>query len=209
MLREKLKKYGGLFISLGLAVVAGIIVYTILKVSLPSVTVVVAKHPISVGQTIHGSDLLQMKMPLSAVGTDAMRYEQIIGKTAAYPIPTGDIIRSIHLSNEGSLATILETYAPEGYVAVELPGNVAMGMQGLRRGDKVDVYGPMLDSTQKGAVPIVKGAIVLMTPWTNISDAKRDAVYVLAVPSAYAPALAACTVNSWNLTLTIGGNDNV
>lgn len=184
-------------------------VYAILKVSLPSVTVVVAKHPISVGQTIHGSDLLQMKMPLSAVGTDAMRYEQIIGKTAAYPIPTGDIIRSIHLSNEGSLATILETYAPEGYVAVELPGNVAMGMQGLRRGDKVDVYGPMLDSTQKGAVPIVKGAIVLMTPWTNISDAKRDAVYVLAVPSAYAPALAACTVNSWNLTLTIGGNDNV
>ena len=196
-------------ISLGLAVVAGIIVYTILQVSLPSATVVVAKYPISVGQTITKADLLQIKVPISAIGSDVARHDQIVGKTAAYPIPTGDIIRGIHLSNQGSLATILETYAPEGYVAVELPANVAMGMQGLRRGDKVDVYGPIPNPEQNGVMPIVKQAVVLLTPWTSISDTKREEVYVLAVPSEYAPALAACTVNSWDLTLTFGGNDNV
>lgn len=194
-------------ISAGFALLAAIVVYMLLRMMIPSVPVVVATKDMPVGYVINGTDVTVRKMPPIAVsGAIYTDTAQVVGKTVSgAPIMSKDVIRRDHLMADGSMMAALQSYAPEGWAAVELPQGTAIGMQGLKRGNKVDIYALMAGpSGGKQSTLLVKGAIILSTPWTTVG--KQDTsqqLYVVAVPPEMASAVAGATVRGDRMTLVL------
>lgn len=197
-----MKKAIPLIAALFLALVAGTLVYVSLQAVKPNVPVVVAQNNLSVGHVIQSSDVTVKKLPPAAVPGDSFRTpERVTGKTVvAGPILAGDIVRAAHLSTEGSLAAALATFAPPGWVAVELPQNTGMGMAGIRRGDKVDIYA---DAPEKGVALVVGDAVVISTPWTTVGGKEKSGSYVVAVPPENGPVLAEVLAHNRRVALVL------
>lgn len=183
-----MKKNLPIIVSIVLALTAAMVAYVTLKAASPTVPVVVAAKNYSIGETIAQDGVAVKMLPPSAVPPRAFSSPaQVVGKTVtASPVLAGDVIREEHLFVSGSLVAALASFAPPGWVAVELP-QTGTGMLGIRRGDKVDVY---TDVPKEGVVPVVKGAVVLATPWTTVGGKEEAKAYVVAVPPDYAKALA-------------------
>ena len=144
----------------------------------------------SVGSEIKATDITVKNLPKSAIPSTSFRDpNKIIGKTiTAGPVVNGSIIRAEHLSSSSSLLVTLRTLAPEGWCAVELPVNSSLGLQGLKRGDKVCLFGEVgitggtIDGTMIDT--LVENAIILSLP----SEKAKN--YIVAVPSEYAKVVA-------------------
>ena len=203
-----LKKYAPLLVSLVFATASAILIYVSVQATRPTVPVVVAAQNISVGQEITKENVQVRKMPFEAVPPTAFRsVDAVVGKTVtAGPVLAGDIVRAEHVSTEGALVAALRTFAPQGWVAVELPPDTAMGMGGIRRGDTVDVFAE-IPSGQGTVVGIVaKDAVVLSTPWTSIGKKdEKDKYYVLAVRPEEAQAIASLTVRGKKAAIVLKG----
>lgn len=197
-----MKKAIPLVAALFLALVAGLLVYVSLQATKPNVSVVVARSNLSVGHVIQASDVAVKKLPPVAVPEDALRTpERVVGKAVVSgPILAGDVVRAAHLSAESSLAAALATFAPPGWVAVELPQNTGMGMAGIRRGDRVDIYA---DVPEKGVALVVGKAVVISTPWTTVGEKDRAGSYVVAVPPENGPVLAEVLAHNRRVALVL------
>ncbi|OIQ59754.1 flagellar basal body P-ring biosynthesis protein FlgA [Moorella thermoacetica] len=211
---QRLKKNVPFIVSLVFAVAAAVLIYTSVQASRPTVPVLVATRNLSVGEKIALSDVAVKRLPVEAVPQTALRDpRQAAGQTVTgAPILTGDVVRAEHLSAESSLAATLATYAPPGWVAVELPPETGKNMEGVRRGDTVDVYaetagGPNGQGTVVGLV--ARGAVVLATPWTTVgtsvqqSQSTSSKSFVVAVKPEDAPALASLLVRGKKAAVTL------
>lgn len=202
-------------VSILLALAAVLLVYFSLKAAKPTVPVLVARNDVMIGEVISFGDLLAKRMSPASVPQGAVRDpKEVVGRTVTFgPLLAGDIVRDRHLSGEGSLVSALLSYAPEGWVAVELPQGTGVGMRGVRRGDRVDIYSEMTVPGPDGK-PVTKvgllmpGAVVLSTPWAG-SDREGNNAYVVAVSAEYAPALAETVIRDRRVSLVLmrGGED--
>lgn len=214
-LRSEASREGGfkksvpLLLSLLFALTAAAIVYTMLASAQPSVPVVAASRTLSIGHVVESSDLKVVKLPPSVVPPNAVRDPAaVVGKVIfGGPVLAGDILRAEHLSEAGSLSSVLATLAPPGWVAVELPQNTALAMAGIRRGDRVDIYGETGSAQGTVVGKLAEGAVVLATPWVSAAGASGPEAkqYVVAVPPDKAPAIAAMTVMGRRATLVLPG----
>lgn len=167
----------------------------------PSVPVLVAARNLSVGATIGAGDLAVRNVPPSVVPDSAASRSEAEGKTVAFgPILAGEIIRKEHLVASGSLLAALRTYAPEGWSAVELPPDTATGMEGLRRGDRVELYGEVPYGEKGTVVGLIARAVILQTPEAAKEGSKQ---YVVAVPANSAPAVAEAVVRNKKLAVVL------
>lgn len=167
----------------------------------PSIPVVVATKNLTVGAVISSGDVTVKQYPTAvAPNTAASKKEQVVGKTIAFgPVLTGEAVRSEHIADAGSLLTILRTFAPEGWSAVELPPDAATGMSGLLRdGDSVILYGETAFA-DGSKVDMVTRAIILRVP----DGDKEGKQYVVAVPDNYAPAIAEILVRGKKITIVL------
>ncbi|MGB9849119.1 MAG: Flp pilus assembly protein CpaB [Moorellaceae bacterium] len=192
------------------ALAAALLVYTALNAARPTEVVVVAVRTIPVGEAIRPDDVAVKNLPPVAIPATAVRRPtEAVGRTVvAGPIIAGDIVRAEHLSTAGSLAATLQTFAPPGWVAVELPQNTSTAMSGLRRGDRVDVYGETLVPQGTTVAKVAEGAVILATPWSGTSVGGQNATegpkqYIVAVPPDKAPAIATMTVLNKKATLVL------
>jgi Flp pilus assembly protein CpaB len=156
-----------LFVSLGLAVLAAVLVYFFVSSMQPTVPVAVAQNNLSVGKKITPDDVAIKNYPKSIVSASNIKeLDEAVGKTVAYgPILQGEAVRIEHLATSGTLLTALRTYAPAGWSAVELPPDTSLGMKGLRRGDIVDIYGEVAE----GEKTVVKHIITVPKKTPNPS----------------------------------------
>ncbi len=208
-----IKKNKSLILSLLLCIIATGIIFVVLTGMVAQVPVVVANNNLSVGASITRNDVSVKQISASGVGNSSFAsVDQVVGQTVtAGPILAGDIIHAGHVSGSGSLYAALQTYAPKGWVAAEVPQGSALGMKGIKRGDQVDLYGEVPDAAGEGNVVgcIVKNAVVLATPWntasseTNSSSNNSSKQFIIAVPSQYAPAVAEVVVRGQTVTLTL------
>ncbi|WP_027718966.1 Flp pilus assembly protein CpaB [Desulfovirgula thermocuniculi] len=202
-----MKKHAPMLISLIFAVASAVLIYLSVQATRPTVPVVVAAQNISVGQEITKENVQVKKMPAEAVPRTAFRaVDAVVGKTVtAGPVLAGDIVRAEHVSTDGALVAALRTFAPQGWVAVELPPDTAVGMAGIRRGDVVDVYAevPAAQGTFTGVV--ARDAVVLSTPWTSASKDEKGKYYVLAVRPEEAQAIAALSVRGKRAAIVLKG----
>ena len=192
------------------ALAAALLVYTALSAARPTEAVVVAVKTISVGETVKQDDVTVKQVPSAAVPASAVRRAaDAVGKTVvAGPVIAGDIVRAEHLSTAGSLLAALQTFAPPGWVAVELPQNTAVAMVGLRRGDRVDVYGETPVPQGTTVTKVAEGAVILATPWSGAPSGSQGTPegprqYVVAVPPDRAHAIATMTVLNKRATLVL------
>lgn len=191
MIKIGLKKNVPLFVSLGLAILAAVLVYILVKSMQPTVPVVVAQKNLSVGTEINSDDIAIKDYPSSVVyPSTAKSLEEVEGKTVAFgPILAGEVVRAEHLLASGSLLSALRTFAPEGWAAVELPPDTSPGMMGLRRGDAIKVYGEVADG-EAVVVKQIADAVVLSVPEEE-DEVKQ---FIIAVPDVLAPAVAEIVV---------------
>lgn len=191
------------------ALAAALLVYTALNAARPTEAVVVAARTIPVGEAIGPNDVVVKGLPPAAVpASAARRVADVIGKTVvAGPVIAGDVVRAEHLGTAGSLVAALQTFAPQGWVAVELPQNTSISMNGLRRGDRVDIYGETPVPQGTVVAKVVEGAVVLATPWAAAGGGQGGSEgpkqYIVAVPPDKAPAIAAMTVLNKRATLVL------
>lgn len=158
-----------------------------------------AARNLSVGATIGAGDLAVRNVPPSVVPDSAVSRSEAEGKTVAFgPILAGEIIRKEHLTVSGSLLAALRTYAPEGWSAVELPPDTATGMEGLRRGDRVELYGEIPYGEKGTVVGLIARAVILQTP-----EKEGSKQYVVAVPANSAPAVAEAVVRNKKLAVVM------
>ncbi|WP_054697581.1 SAF domain-containing protein [Syntrophomonas palmitatica] len=196
---EFIKKNLSLIIGIIIAVIAAFIIYFTVKAMSPTMPVVVANQNMRVGTVITKEMLTTKNFPAGNVPTTAFSSPQeLIGKSVINgPIVEGDIVRSEHLSLDGSLMAILKTYA-NGWTAVELPEGTGAGMKGLKKGDKIDIYGETGSAQGSIVTEIVKSAVILSVP-----EAEVQTQYVVAVPSNYAASIAESVVRSKHIAITL------
>lgn len=189
---ETIRKNLFVILAVVFAITAGVLVYVAVNASSPSVPVVVASKNLGVGTQLALNDLSIKNLPKSAVPSTSFKNpNNIIGKTiTAGPIVNGDIIRGEHLSESSSLMSALRAFAFEGWVAAELPANSSLGLIGLKRGDKVDIYGEVAMGEGSIVDILVEGAIILTLP----DDKAKN--YVVAIPPEYAKVIAEKIVRS-------------
>lgn len=185
---EFIKKNIFLIISIVFAATAGLLVYVFVNASAPNIPVVVAAKNLAVGTEISITDVTVKNLPQSAVPSTSFKNPgKLIGQTITVgPVVNGDIIRGEHLSTASSLMATLRTMAPEGWAALELPANSGLGLSGLRRGDKVNLFGEVGIASGSIVDTLVEGAIILNTP--NKENETKN--YVVAVPPEYAKVIA-------------------
>lgn len=203
---ELLKKNLSIVIAIIIALVASVLIYTIINTQTPNVPVVYANQTLRVGLAVT-PDMLSIKhLPASAVPNNTFRsIDQLAGATVYNgPVVKDNIITADHVSTYGSLLATLNTFAPEGWTAVELPAGGGAGMSGIKRGDLVEIYGEVA-SGQGYVIGKVSegGAIVLSMPSENINQ------FVVAVPDKYAPAVAELIIRGKAMTLTLPGKQTV
>ncbi len=198
---EVIKKNFAIIVAIVLAIVASLSIYFTIQAMSPTVAVVVANQNLKVGAIITKDSLTTKNYSANNIPPTAFTSKQdVIGKTIINgPVVAGDAIRSEHLSLEGSLMATLKTYADEGWTAVELPAGAGAGLKGLKKGDRVDIYGEI--GTAQGTVvsEIVKSAVVLSVP-----DAESNSPqYIVAVPANYANSIAEVMVRQKPITITL------
>lgn len=202
---DALRKHLPAVVAVMLTLIAGVLAYTGIQATQPTSPVVVASRNLSVGETITNDGIsVKLLPPAAAPASGFTSPDQVVGQTvAAAPILEGDAVRAEHVSAQGSLVATLTSFAPAGWVAVELPEGSGSGLAGIRRGDRVHIY---TDLAETGTVPVVKDAVVLATPWTTIGGAEASA-YVVAIPEKHEQALAEILVHGKRvaLVLTKGG----
>lgn len=199
-----MKKNLPVLAAFALAFVAALLVFVSVKSMQPTVPVLVATRNLSVGDEITPSDVTVKRLPAVAVpGSALRRVESAAGRTVAFgPILNGEIVRSEHISGESSLYAALRAYASPDWAAVELPADTAVGMKGLRRGDRVDIYGEVPSGNGTVVSLVSHGVILQNLEGNDKSESKR---YVVAVPANYAPAVADIVVRGRKLTLVLPG----
>jgi len=180
-----------LLVSLGLAILAAVLVFVFVSSMQPTVPVVVAQKNISVGEEITPDDVAIKDYPSSVVSDSNIRkLDDVIGKTVAFgPILQGEAVRAEHLTEEGSLLSTLRTFAPEGWSAVELPPDTSLGMKGLRRGDVVQIYGEVAEG-ETAVVKHITNAVVLQVP----EEEDEIQQFIIAVPENVVPVVAGIAV---------------
>lgn len=200
-LGEKLKKNIFIIIFIILAIIASATIYYFVKSLSPTVPVVVAKETIKVGQVLEQKDLSITYLPPSSVPNSAFTTMQdLVGKTIiSGPIIYGDMIRQEHLSAVGSLKSLLHTFTPEGWHAIELPAGMGLGLQGLKKGDYIQVYGDTF--TEEGIIAglIVPDAIVLSVAGYDLSESN----HIIAVPKDYVGVIADSIVKGTPLAIAL------
>mgnify|MGYP000972426805 CR=1 FL=1 len=195
---EILKKNSTIILTVVLAIAAAVIIYFSVKAMSPTTPVVVANQNLNVGTTISKEHLTTRNFPANNIPSTAFSFTQdLVGKTIVNgPVVQGDMIRSEHLSLDGSLMAVLKTYAPEGWTAIALPGGE---IRGLKKGDRINIYGEV--GTAQGIIvsELVKNAIVLSIP----NAEKNTSQYIIAVPDNYAPVVAEITVRGKPIAVTL------
>lgn len=195
-----LKKNSTLILTIILAVAAAVIIYFSVKAMSPTTPVIVANQNLGVGTVISKEHLTTRNFPANNIPSSAFSFSQdVIGKAIINgPVVQGDMIRSEHLSMDGSLMSALKTYAPEGWTAIALPGD-SYGMRGIKKGDKVNVYGEV--GTTQGIIvsELVKDAVVLSVS----SSEKNNTPYIIAVPDNYAAIVAEVIVRNKPITISL------
>ncbi len=198
---EVIKKNFAIIVAIVLAIVASLSIYFTIQAMSPTVAVVVANQNLRVGAIITKDSLTTKNYSANNIPPTAFTSKQdVIGKTIINgPVVAGDAIRSEHLSLEGSLMATLKTYADEGWTAVELPAGAGAGLKGLKKGDRVDIYGEI--GTAQGTVvsEIVKSAVVLSVPDAESNNSQ----YIVAVPANYANSIAEVMVRQKPITITL------
>jgi len=171
-LAETLKKNIYVILFIVLAFVASATIYYSVKSMSPTVPVIVAADNIKVGSVITRDMLTTKYLPPDAVPPTAYTTAQdIIDKTVINgPIVHGDMIRQEHLSTQGSLKAMLHSLSPEGWHAIELPVGVGLGLQGLKKGDYVQIYGDAFTEQGLMAGIIVPEAIVLSVAGQDLAE---------------------------------------
>jgi len=200
-LKNFLKNNITLLVALLLAVLAGSMVYITLSRQSPSVPVVVAAKNLPIGTVIEKDDITVKMLPPVAVPDSSYRSaDKVIGMTVtAGPIVRGDIVRAPHLAVYGSLHSTLQTLAPAGWVAVELPEEAGKGMTGIHRGDKVNICTEVPFGEGTVVDRLVEGAIVISVP-----DAEKNtANFIVAVPPEYEVPVAELIVRNKPVTITL------
>ena len=198
---EFLKKNLTIILTVILAIAAAIIIYFSIKAMSPTTPVVVANQNLNIGTVISKEHLSTRNFPANNIPTSAFSFPQdVIGKTIINgPIVQGDMIRSEHLSMDGSLMAALKTYAPEGWTAIALPGGDTIGMKGIKRGDKVNIYGEIATSGGLIVSELVTNAVILSIP----NSEKNIAQYIVAVPNDYAPVVAETIVRNKPISISL------
>lgn len=188
-----------LVVGLVLALIAGVLCYTVLTRNDPTVPVVVANKNLLVGTVIEEKDIVVKNYPPSVVpDTSFKEIGQVVGETVSVgPVMNGDMVRAEHLSDSSSLYASLQAYAPEGWKATQLPEECGSSMRGIQRGDVVDVHA---DTVGGGVVQIVRG-IVLAEPTTTEDGLVQG--YIIAVPAEYADVVAELVVKEMNAALML------
>ncbi|MCL6558064.1 MAG: hypothetical protein K6U74_04530 [Firmicutes bacterium] len=181
------KRVTTILLSLFLFAAAGFTVYVSLSAAKPNYPVVVAAKDLTVGQQLKEDDMTvklvpQIVIPEEAVTSTGWASGKVL---TGGPVFKGEILVKKHLSADSSLVAALNTFAPAGWVAAELPEGTGMSMTGIKRGDKVDVYSGVPSVTpdgKPGSVSglVVEGAIVLTVPEQGGKGAAKS--YVIAVP---------------------------
>ncbi len=184
-----------------IAALAAAIVFFSIKSMSPTASVIVANQNIKVGTVISKEHLATISLPPKVVPLTAFTSaSDVVGKTLINgPIVRGDMMRSEHLSLEGSLMASLKSYAPEGWTALELPEGVGYGLLGVRKGDSVNIFG----ETPAGVAEIVKGAVVLSVPEGDYAQ------YIIAVPDNYSAVIAEVMVRGKPITISLPSETNI
>lgn len=182
------KKNAFIILAVVFAITAGMLVFIFVNASTPNVPVVIAAKNLAVGTEITLADVSVKNMPKSAVPSTSFKNpSKVVGQTiTAGPIVNGDIIRGEHLSAASSLMATLRTMAPKGWAAVELPANSGAGLQGIKRGDKVNLLGEIGLAEGNMVDVLVEGAVILAVP----NKEKEVKNYVVAVAPEYTKAIA-------------------
>ncbi len=200
-LGETLKKNLFVIIFVILAIIASATIYYSVKSMSPTVPVIIASDNIRVGSTITQDMLTVRYLPPDAVPPTAFTTAQdIIGKTATNgPIVHGDMIRQEHLSTQGSLKAMLQALTPKGWHAIELPAGIGLGLQGLKKGDYVQVYGDTFTEEGLMAGIIVPDAIILSVAGYDLAESN----HIIAVPKQYVGVIADSIVKGKPLALAL------
>ena len=167
----------------------------------PTMPVIVAADNIKVGSVITRDMLATKYFPPNVVPPTAFTTAQdIIGKTVINgPIVHGDMIRQEHLSTEGSLKAMLHSLTPEGWHAIELPSGTGLGLQGLKKGDYVQIYGDTFTDNGLAAGVIVPDAIILSVAGQDLGEDN----HIIAVPKQYVGVVADCIVKGQPMVLAL------
>lgn len=175
------------------AIAAALLVGATVKAYSPNVPVLVAAKNIAVGTQLTESDVMIKYYPKSVVPPSSFKdSSKVIGKTVTTgPIVNNDPIRSEHLTDSGLLLASLRTYAPATWSAVKLPASSGVGLKGIKRGDRVDLYGET--GVAQGAIVdlLVKGAVILTVPTSD-----KDTNYIVAIPDEYSKVIAEKTARN-------------
>lgn len=167
---------------------AGVMVYLSLHAIKPNMQVIVANKDLKVGQVVAADDVIVKLVPKGILPASAITSKPaVIGKVITNgPVFKDAIIDKKHVTADGSLIASLETYSPQGWVAIELPEGTGMGMKGIKCGDRINVYAGAATAMQDDKVHlttgmIVENAILLATPWDQAKDTAAKS-YVVAIP---------------------------
>jgi Flp pilus assembly protein CpaB len=188
------KKNMSMIVSLGLAILAAVLVFIFVNSMKPTVPVVVAQKNLSVGKEIAREDVAIKKYPSSVVDSSTAKgLNEVVGKTVSFgPILQGETVRAEHLASTSSLMSALRSFAPGGWSAVELPPDTSLGMKGLRRGDVVNVYGEVAEG-ETAVVKHIADAVVLNVPETDPENSETQQ-FIIAVPEEAVPVVAGIAV---------------
>ncbi|MCR4443270.1 MAG: RcpC/CpaB family pilus assembly protein [Peptococcaceae bacterium] len=185
--------------ALGLAVLAGLMIYASVSAALNEKEVLVAAKEIKPGDKITSALVVKEKRPGAAIPQDALNVEEIdAGYTAAANVAPGDVIRKAHAADlkiAGGNLTARTALLGPGYRAVALPADSTAGLL-LEPGDKLDVVGVVDVPTQGGAetrskVVVSAAPVVYVPPLPDPKDpAYQEARVVVAVKEELFPAVA-------------------
>ncbi len=198
---EVLKKNVFVVLFVVLAIIASATIYYTVKAMSPTAPVIVASDTIRVGEVIEKGMLTVKYLPPDVVPPTAYSTAQdLLGKTVVSgPIIYGDMIRQEHLSTVGSLKSLLHTFTPEGWHAIELPAGMGLGLQGLKKGDYVQIYGETFTEEGLMAGIIVPDAILLSVAGYDITEGN----HIIAVPKEYVGVIADSLVKGTPLALAL------
>lgn len=198
---DKLKGNIYVIIFILLAIVATTTIYFSIKALQPTAPVIIAKDNIRVGAVIDKKDLTIQHLPKGSIPPSAFTSEKdIIGKTVVNgPIVHGDMIRQEHLSTASSLKALLLSLTPEGWYAIELPAGIGLGLQGLKKGDYIQVYGETFTEEGLSAGIIVPDAIILSVAGHDLGESN----HIIAVPKNYVGVIADSLIKGTPLAIAL------
>jgi Flp pilus assembly protein CpaB len=158
----------------------------------PSDPVVVARHPIRIGDVLEAADLRLVTADLPAGATGSFDdIASLVGRVALGPIGAGEIIQAGALTDDRAAS-------PAHEVALLLPREqVAVGH--LKQGERVDVFVTREDRTTS----VVRGAQVLQigTEGDGSLAGEREVSIVVAAPSGEAAAALVHALRTGDVTI--------